>query len=254
MTSSAQAPILACRGVYKVFSGLTAVDGLNFEIYPGDVLGIGGPNGAGKTTLFDLISGVTPVTSGRIEFERRNIAGNPPHKICAAGLARTFQMNAAFDSLRVLENVMCSAYFGRRNLTLPGLRYDRATKERAEQVLEFVGLADVRDSAAGTLTVIQRKQLMIASALATSPSLLLLDEPVGGLNPQEVDQMTELVRDIHEKWNVTIIIIEHIMRFLVALSNRSIIMHHGQKIYEGEPENIRNDESVVQVYLGSIGT
>lgn len=250
MSNHERDPLLSCRNVSKRFGALTAVDGLSFEVAAGEVLGIGGPNGAGKTTLFDVMSGITPASDGNILFRGQDISTAPPYRICAAGLARTFQLNAVFDSLSVSENVLCSAYFGRQAVSFPRLGYDRRTRERARAIVEATGLSAVCDRPAGALTVVQRKQLMIASALATEPALLLLDEPVGGLNPKEIDQTIELIQRVRREWSVAIVVIEHVMRFLVALCDRVMIMHHGRKIYGGTAGGVGSDRQVVEVYLG----
>lgn len=245
------ADVLSCRNVTKNYGALAAVDGMNFDIKAGEIVGIGGPNGAGKTTFFDIISGVTPATGGTISFRGRDISGFAAHKVCFDGIARTFQLNAAFDSLTVEENVLCSAYFGRRGLAFPQLSYDRATRENARSIICLTGLEDVRAKKAAGLTVLQRKQLMIACALATDPVVLLLDEPVGGLNPKEIGQAIELISRVRRERSLTIVLIEHVMRFLVELCGRVMIMHHGKKIYDGPTSGLTRDRQVVEVYLGS---
>lgn len=244
--------LLSCENIVKRYGALTAVDRLTLRVTAGEILGIGGPNGAGKTTLFDIISGVTKATEGRVIFKGRDISRLPPHKASPQGLARTFQLNAAFDSLSVEENVLCSAYFGGANILFPRLRYPSETREVAYAALEATGLKAVRNQKADSLTVLQRKQLMIACALATRPAILLLDEPVGGLNVYEIDQTIELIRKVQSEWPVTIILIEHVMRFLVALCDRVMIMHHGAKIYEGPIAGLAKDRQVVEVYLGEV--
>lgn len=250
MRTQADDTLLSCENIVKRYEALIAVDRLNLQVRAGEVLGIGGPNGAGKTTLFDMISGVTPVTEGRILFRGRDISRLPPHKASPQGLARTFQLNAAFDSLSVEENVLCSAYFGRASILFPQLRYPRETRELAYAALATTGLEDARSRKAGDLTVLQRKQLMIACALATRPTILLLDEPVGGLNINEIDQTIQMIAKVRREWPITIVLIEHVMRFLVALCDRVVIMHHGRKIYEGPIAGLTSDRQVVEVYLG----
>ncbi len=241
-------PLLACRGVDKYFGALAAVKGLSFDVRPGEVLGIGGPNGAGKTTLFDVVSGLIPADAGDVLFEGSNLRGLTPERICQHGLARTFQLNAGFDTLTVLENVLVGAQygFGRRGVSL---RFDRRTLDRADEALDRVGLTAKADLEVKNLAVLDRKLLMIASALATAPKLLLLDEPVGGLNPDEIDQMVAIVERLAGE-GVSLVIIEHVMRFLVQLSTRVLIMHHGEKIYEGSTQGLVRDETVIEVYLG----
>lgn len=246
----AGAPLLSCRGVSKHFGALAAVRDLSFDVWPGEVLGIGGPNGAGKTTLFDVISGLNPASSGDIMFNGQSIVRLAPERICHAGIARTFQLNAGFDSLTVLENVLVAAYYGHANRVVPGLRIDLSTRRRAEEALALVGLAGKAEEITKDLPVLDRKLLMLATALATEPTLLLMDEPVGGLNPREIDQVMEVVASL-PRHGVTIIVIEHVMRFLVQLSTRVLIMHHGEKIYEGAPGGLVRDRTVVDVYLGA---
>ena len=244
------APLLSCRNVSKYFGALAAVHDLSFDVMPGEVLGIGGPNGAGKTTLFEVISGLGAAGSGTIRFDGMDITTLSPERICHAGIARTFQLNSGFDSLSVRDNTVIAAYFGHGNRTLPGLRVDAAARTRADAALAFVGLAAAADAPAAKLPVLDRKLLMLASALATAPKLLLMDEPVGGLNPKEIDHVMSIVRAISRR-GITIILIEHVMRFLVQLSTRVLIMHHGEKIYEGSPGGLVRDATVIDVYLGA---
>jgi branched-chain amino acid transport system ATP-binding protein len=247
--TAAGVPLLSCRHVSKQFGALTAVSDLSFDLKAGEMLGIGGPNGAGKTTLFEVISGLNPATAGAVLFEGRDITRLAPEAICHAGIARTFQLNASFDRLSVRDNVKVAAYFGRSNRLMPGLRLGRAVEDRVDAALNAVGWRGDQRSLAGQLPVLDRKLLMLAGALATGPRLLLMDEPVGGLNPQEIDAMMEAVRRIAGT-GVAIILIEHVMRFLVQLSPRVLIMHHGEKIYEGPPQGLVKDRQVVDVYLG----
>lgn len=249
MGSNSSATVLACEGVSKQFGALTAVDELSFEVQEGEVLGIGGPNGAGKTTLFDVISGLTPLSAGRVRIDGRDVSGHAPHRRCQAGLARTFQLNAGFDSLTVHETVLLAAQYGIRPRLMPPLRFSSEVRESADLSLETVGLAAKAGMRVSGLPVFDRKLLMIASAIATRPRLILLDEPVGGLNPQEINVIMELV-ELLRKRRVTIVLIEHVMRFLVRLSDRVMIMHHGSNIYNGPPEALASDPRVVEVYLG----
>ena len=243
------APLLRCRGVSKYFGALAAVKSLSFDVTAGEVLGIGGPNGAGKTTLFEVISGLNPADEGSIELAGDAIERTTPEAICHRGVARTFQFNAGFDTLTVRENVLVAAHFGRHNRRWPRFSLERRTVGLAGHALELVGMADRADETVRDLPVFQRKLLMMASAMATEPSLLLMDEPVGGLNPGEIDRMMEIVLGLRRQ-GVTIILIEHVMRFLVQLSDRVLIMHHGESIYEGSPQGLTRDERVIEVYLG----
>ena len=242
-------PLLSCQSVSKYFGALAAVQDLSFDAWPGEVLGIGGPNGAGKTTLFDVISGLNPASAGTIEFSGHDIATWTPHRIFRHGIARTFQFNAGFDTLTVTENVILGAFFQRQTGVLPPMRFDRKSRQQAEEALALVGLSDSANATVKHLPVYHRKLLMLAGALASAPTLVLMDEPVGGLNPHEIDEIMEIVGRIRQS-GVTIILIEHVMRFLVTLSDRILIMHHGEKIYEGSAEGLARDKTVVDVYLG----
>ncbi|MFN4140422.1 ABC transporter ATP-binding protein [Aestuariivirga sp.] len=242
-------PLLSCLRVSKHFGALAAVNDLSFDVAEGEVLGIGGPNGAGKTTLFDMISGLSPATSGEVLFDGRDITRLPPEAICHAGIARTFQLNASFESLSVRDNVRVAAYFGRDNRRFAGLSIGRQAESHAEEALAAVGLTGKDDAPAATLPVLDRKLLMLAGALATRPRLLLMDEPVGGLSPKETDHFMTVVTRIAAS-GITIILIEHVMRFLVQLSSRVLIMHHGERIYEGAPRGLISDRTVIDVYLG----
>jgi branched-chain amino acid transport system ATP-binding protein len=228
---------------------MIAVKDLSFDIGKGEVLGIGGPNGAGKTTLFELISGLSPPDSGEILFEGRRIDQLRAHSICHLGIARVFQSNAAFDTLTAGQNVLIAAAYGKSAGGLPPLSFDKAIRIQAESALDFVGYKKPLHAIVRNLPVLERKLLMIASAIATQPKLLLMDEPVGGLNPEEINLVMGLVKKLIAA-GVTIMLIEHVMRFLVQLSTRVIIMHHGEKIFEGPPQGLARDETVKQVYLG----
>lgn len=245
-----ESALLSCQGVSKYYGAMAAVDNLSVDVRPGEVLGIGGPNGAGKTTLFDLISGLSPADAGRIMFEGHDLLRHSANQICHLGLSRTFQLNAAFDTMTVHENVLCASYFGFRNIFFPNFRFDRECRRRTEEAIGYVGLGDHAKVVARDLPVLQRKLVMMACALVSQPKLLLMDEPVGGLNPHEIDEMLALVRRLCAERKLTVILIEHVMRFLVALSDRVMIMHHGQKIYEGSAKGLAEDHTVVEVYLG----
>ncbi|QEX15095.1 ABC transporter ATP-binding protein [Hypericibacter terrae] len=249
MAASEQTPLLSVRNVSKQFGALTAVKDLSFEVNEGDVLGIGGPNGAGKTTLFEVISGLNPATRGTILFRGQDITHSPPEAICHVGVARTFQLNAGFDSLSVRDNVRVAAYFGQDNRRVPGLAIGKEVEAKVDAAIAAVGLKGREHLITGQLPVLDRKLLMLAGAIATSPKLLLMDEPVGGLNPKEIDQMMALVRSLRAS-GITIILIEHVMRFLVQLSTRVMILHHGERIYEGSPQGLVRDRTVIDVYLG----
>lgn len=249
MSAGSETPLLSCRSVSKYFGAMAAVKDLSFDVVDGEVLGIGGPNGAGKTTLFDVISGINPAESGKVTFAAQNITKMRPERICHLGLARTYQLNAGFDTLTARENVLIGAAYGRSNRIFPPFRFDHKSIRRANNAIELVGLQDRADQVVANASVLDRKLLMIASALATEPKVLLLDEPVGGLNPHEIDEVMLLVRRLVIE-GITLVLIEHVMRFLVQLSTRVLIMHHGEKIYEGPPNGLSQNEKVADVYLG----
>lgn len=242
--------ILECQKVSKAYGGLLAVSELSFAVEPGEVYAIVGPNGAGKTSLFDCISGINPATSGAIRFLDREIQGLRPHDICRRGMARTFQTTVAFDSQSVLTNVLVGGTFGRVGEN-PFLSFNDSAIGAALDALALCGLAGQQRAAAGSLPVLARKRLMLATALATHPQLLLLDEPFGGLNPAERTQMIDLIRVV-SRTSVTILMIEHVMKAVQALANRILVIHHGQQIAEGPPSKVLRDPRVIEVYLGTL--
>jgi branched-chain amino acid transport system ATP-binding protein len=240
--------ILVCANLSRFFGALAAVDDLSFAVRRGEIFGVSGPNGAGKTTLFNLLSGHVPPSRGTIRFAGREIQALPPHRICHLGLARTFQIPLVFGSGTVAENALVGAYFGKRPGAL-GLRFHADDRRRVDEALALVGLAAKRDAESGLLSVFDKKRLMIASALATGPAILLLDEPVGGLNHREIDEFVALIRRLRDA-GLTVMLIEHVMRALMSLSDRVMILHHGEKLAEGTPAQIRRDPEVIRVYLG----
>ena len=241
--------LLSVERLSKHYGGLAAVDDLSFAVRDGEVFGIAGPNGAGKTTLFDTISGLAKATGGRVVFDGGEIQEESTHAICHLGVARTFQIPAVLPEHTVLGNVAVGSYFGRRN-RVPGIRFDGETIDRAHEAIAFVGLAAKARAVAGPLSLFEKKRLMIASAVATAPRLLMLDEPVGGLNPTEVDTVLELVRNVRET-GVTVLLIEHVMRALMSISDRVMVMNHGRLLFEGTPADVQRHEEVIQVYLGT---
>jgi branched-chain amino acid transport system ATP-binding protein len=237
-------PILEGEGVTQYFGGLAAVSHVDFNVNQGEVVGLIGPNGAGKTTLFNLISGAFVPKSGTIKFKAEPITGLKPHQICRKGLARTFQSVKIFANMPVFDNVILGSFFGTSN----SISSADATRV-ATELLEFVGLSAVAATPAKDLTLANQKRLEVARALATRPELLLLDELMAGLNPTEVAQAMELVARIRDM-GISIFMIEHVMKAIMSVCNRIIVLHHGEKIAEGTPQEIATSRTVVEVYLG----
>ncbi len=237
--------LLQVQGLGKRFGGLTALEGVSFEVAAGAVVGIMGANGAGKTTLFSLIAGNAKPDAGDIRFEGRSITGLRPDQVCRLGVGRTFQIVKPFPAMTVRENLRTAAMFGHAQCR------DAASADAATQpVLEEVGLAAQADQPASTLTLSAQKRLEIARAVATGARLVLLDEVMAGLTPTEVAQMLDTVRALHAKRGLTLLVIEHVMRALMDLCERIVVLHHGQKIAEGTPAQIAEDAQVASVYFG----
>jgi branched-chain amino acid transport system ATP-binding protein len=233
--------ILEVRNLVKVFGGLRAVDGLSLSIEEGQILGLIGPNGAGKSTAFNCIAGVYPPTEGEVYLYGEKTNNQKPWDLCRKGLARTFQIVKPFASKSLLYNVMVGAFSKKQKRS--------EAEGKALEVLKSVHLYAKKDMRAGTLTIADRKRLEIARALATEPKLLLLDEVMAGLRPKEVDEMVAVIRDLRES-GITVFVIEHIMRAIMALSDRIVVIHYGRKISEGTPKEVASDEKVIKAYLG----
>jgi branched-chain amino acid transport system ATP-binding protein len=238
-------PLFEVRGLTKRFRGLTAVSDVTFRVAPQEIVGLIGPNGAGKTTIISLISGTLLPTSGEIVFEGRRIDALPAYRRAHLGIGRTFQVMKPFPGLSVLENVTVGALFGRGG----GERNRKRAEENARHWLQFTGLGKRMDQRADALGGPDRKRLEFAKALAMNPKLLLLDEVMAGLNAVEVDEVVELIKKMREK-GVTILVIEHVMKAIRRLSDRLLVLHHGQQIAEGRTDEVLTDPRVVEAYLG----
>lgn len=234
-------PLLRLEEVTKDFGGLKALSGISLEVKEGEILGIIGPNGAGKTTLFNAITGFCKPDSGRVWFENQDLRDLKPHQICKRGMVRTFQLVKPFLQLTVLENVAVAA--SNRSKTV------KEADDEARRMLQSVGLLEKAETLAAGLTLPHRKRLELARALATKPKLLLLDEVMAGLNPTETDELIDLLRNVNRN-GITILMIEHVMRGVMALSNRVMVLNYGQKIGEGNPHEIVKNPQVIEAYLG----
>jgi branched-chain amino acid transport system ATP-binding protein len=235
---------LVAEGLTRYFGGLTAVSDVNLEVRAGEILGLIGPNGAGKTTLFNLLSGALRPNEGVIRFRDRAITRLQPHEITRLGIARTFQSVKIFSAMSVFNNVFLGHAFGRGHSGA-----SREGRGETEEILSFVGLAPYRDVRAGDLILANQKRLELARALATGPEILLLDEVMAGLTPTEVAEAMELVKCIRDR-GVTIVMIEHVMKAIMTICDRILVLHHGEKIAEGTPEEIVRNETVIEIYLG----
>jgi branched-chain amino acid transport system ATP-binding protein len=236
------ADALVIRGLSKRFGGLRAVQDVSFSVKENETVALIGPNGAGKTTSFNLITGFHRPDAGSVSAYGREIVGLKPHDICAHGLARTFQVAKPFGAMTVLDNVMTGAFLRDRNIT--------AARAKAREAIEFVGLSAKEQTAAKALTTIDQRRLEMARALATQPRLLLLDEVMAGLNPSEIDSAVALIGKLSER-GLTIVIVEHVMRAIMAVARHIVVLDHGQKIAEGAPKEIVENPEVVRAYLGS---
>lgn len=233
--------ILEINNLVKDFGGLRAVDTLSISIEEGEILGMIGPNGAGKSTAFNCIAGVYAPTKGDVYFTGKKINGVKPWNLCKNGLARTFQIVKPFRSKSVLYNVMVGSF----------VTTDKTAEaeEKALNVLKILSFENKKDERAGNLTIAELKRLEIARALATEPKLLLFDEVMAGLRPAEVDEMVQIIKNLRDQ-GITIFVIEHIMRAIMALSDRIVVIHFGKKIAEGSPQEVASDENVIKAYLG----
>jgi branched-chain amino acid transport system ATP-binding protein len=257
-TDSGNDYLLEVENVTKAFKGLLAVDGYSLRLRPGEILGIIGPNGAGKTTVFNLLTGYLRPSQGKIHFLGQDVTHNPPNRIAALGIGRTFQNIRLFPSMTVIENVKSAQQLHDKDnlittlLTWPSFRAreDRLTRESLEQLALFE-LADRANEPATSLPYGDQRRLEIVRALALRPKLLLLDEPTAGMNPHESMEVLQLIKQIRERYDLTIIIVEHNMPVIMQLSHRIQALNYGQIIAEGKPEEIRSNPQVIEAYLGA---
>ena len=249
--------LLRMTNVSKNFGGVNALSDISFDVKHGDILGIIGPNGAGKTTLFNLITGVFSVSTGKIVFDDRVLGNLPSHKITEFGIARTFQNIRLFDSMTVLENILVGEHCRMSTGVLAGIfktgkqrREELKAVERAHRLLTFMGLRDDADQLAGALSYGKQRRLEIARAMASSPQLLLLDEPAAGMNDSETEELRQLIGRIRYEYNMSVVIIEHDMNLMMNICNRLVVLNFGSKIAEGTPEEIQHNLAVIEAYLG----
>jgi branched-chain amino acid transport system ATP-binding protein len=234
--------LLEVHGLIKEFGGLRANDDISITMEKGELLGLIGPNGAGKTTLFNCVSGLHPVTSGRVMFDGQDITDLKAHEVARLGLARTFQVYVASGDLNVEENVMVGCFMRTRSPS--------RARARANEILKDLNLHDLSEFRVSELTVAAQKRVTMATALGSDPKLFLLDEVAAGLNPSEIEEIMADIRHVHEDMGVTVMLIEHVMELVMKVSDRVIVLDSGKKIAEGDPETIAKDPRVIKAYLG----
>ena len=237
--------ILETKKVSKLFGQLAALVEVDLSVEEGEMFGIAGPNGAGKSTLFNSIAGVYPVSSGRVIFDGHDITALKSHQICRRGLGRTFQTPKTFPTLTVSENLRVGTIFGAR-------QKGKRVEQKIEETLQFLGLDGFRDTLATKLDLYSTKLVMLGATLATDCRLLMLDEPMSGFSVSEIKDFLQLIAKINQERQITIIIIEHLLDTLIDVSERMMVLHNGEVIYVGEPHGVREDEKVVEVYLGKV--
>ena len=249
--------LLEMQNVVKRFGGLTAVSNMSFHVEKGEIFGVIGPNGAGKTTIFNLITGVYPVSEGDILFDGQSISGKKPYQIINGGIARTFQNIRLFKDLSVIDNIKVGLHesmkynLGSSLIRLPNYwKEEKRCTERAFELLDIFHMADLADAQAGSLPYGAQRRLEIMRALATSPKLLLLDEPAAGMNPSETAELTETIRRIRDEFNIAVLLIEHDMSLVMGICEGIAVLNFGRIIAKGTPDEIRNNPQVIEAYLG----
>ena len=247
--SRSDPPLLDARGISKNFGGVQALDRVDLAVHRGEVVGLIGPNGAGKTTMFNVICGLAP-TAGRVRFKDGDITGLPPHRICLRGIARTFQLTRPFVELSVRDNVAAAALFGREQGRARRLGEARET---ADRVLEWVKLDGRRSAPAKDLSFAERRRLELARALATDPELLCLDEVMAGLTVEEADDLVQILGRLRHELTLSLLVIEHVMKVVMAICDRIVVLNHGSKLAEGTPSEVAGHPQVIEAYLGVDG-
>ena len=248
--------LLEVRNLSKNFGGLAAVADFDLDVEEGEIRGIIGPNGAGKTTLFNVISGAYRPSSGTISFEGKSIAGKRPSAIAAMGAVRTFQRTALFEDFDVLGNVSVARHLHAKETVFGAIvgtarKMEQANEKRAEEIVDFIGLGEVMHELAVNLSHGHQRALNVAMAVATEPRLLMLDEPVAGMNPGEKAFMTDIIRKLRNEWNITVILVEHDMRTVMGVCESVTVINFGRKLAEGTPDEIVSNKDVIEAYLGS---
>jgi branched-chain amino acid transport system ATP-binding protein len=246
MSGAADAAVMEVENLGIAFGGVLALQNVSFAVPPDRIVGVMGPNGAGKTTLFNLITGVYPPSWGKIRFGGRELQGMKPSRICQAGIGRTFQSGRPFVNITAFDNVMVGLYYGARHAGVS----DRERRHRAEEILAFVGMAGKGERPVSSLNLIERKMVELARVLATGPRVVLLDELLAGVNPFDLEPAIRTICRIRDELGITVVWIEHIMKVLMDTCEHLIVLHHGEKLAEGTPQEIAADAVVAEAYFG----
>lgn len=253
MNNNNTQPLLEGRGVSKYFGGLAALSDVDFKVYPGEVMGLIGPNGSGKTTLFDCLSRVQNISRGQVFFKGQEITQKKPYQVAHMGLARTFQVIRVYRELTVLENLLLSRDWGGMTMWEKFRPSQEKTADRARELAEFLLLEQVIDEKAGNISGGQRRLLEIGMALMPNPDLILLDEATSGVNPTLIETIKDRIRELNQVQNKTFLLIEHNIHFIADLCSRVFVLNYGQKLAEGTPDEIMEDNSVIEAYFGADG-